>query len=263
MYPVIRYIYKIFRLLQTTRSYQIPCGQPKSTRQDVVLVITTSSNVWFPRTFFLTIPVLGPIYGVRSQIYLHQRPIVDMKKQILGAIFAVAVAALMVWLSPTLAFAANSPEQVIFSGAATEPLIGRISKEEPNHSQEQIVFSGAVAGTFGGEEGKAAFWIWCKNSEGPNSHSYEMDCQGAMQFPALGITKGVTQEEGITEPSEGAYVIHVQSRNDGGQSVDCTLSNVPPITGGPTNTVNVHCISAPTSGDGATNTAVIVATGPD
>lgn len=131
------------------------------------------------------------------------------------------------------------------------------------HNQEQVVFSGAASGTFGGEEGIAAFWIWCKNSEGPNSHSYETDCQGAMRFPALGIVKGVAQEEGITEPSEGAYVIHVQSRGDNGQSVDCTLSNVPPITSGPTNTVNVHCDSAPTNGDGSTDAAVVIASGPE
>jgi len=160
-----------------------------------------------------------------------------MNTQIGGLVFAAIVTALMVWLGPTTAFAANN--------------------------QEQVIFSGAAAGTFGGKQGIAAFWIWCKNTEGPNSHSYQTDCQGAMHFPALGITKGVTQEEGITEPSEGAYVIHVQSRNDNGQSVDCTLSNVPPITSGPTNTVQVHCVSAPTNGDGLTNTAVVVATGPD
>jgi hypothetical protein len=168
--------------------------------------------------------------------------ICNMKTRTTGVIFATtAVAAtLMVWLSPMVAFAANSS------------------------SQEQVVFSGAAIGTFGGNAGTTAgFWIWCKNTEGPNSHTYETDCQGAMQFPALGIAKGVTQEEGITEPSEGAYVIHVQSRDDNGQSVDCTLSNVPPVTSGPTNTVNVHCISKPTSGDGSTNTAVVSATGPD
>ena len=158
-----------------------------------------------------------------------------MNTQIGGLVFAAIVTALMVWLGPTTAFAANN--------------------------QEQVIFSGAAAGTFGGKQGIAAFWIWCKNTEGPNSHSYQTDCQGAMHFPALGITKGVTQEEGITEPSEGAYAIHVQSRNDNGQSVDCTLSNVPPITSGPTNTVQVHCVSAPTNGDGLTNTAVVIATG--
>src|SRR5881296_1354397 len=95
----------------------------------------------------------------------------DMNTQIGGLVFAAIVTALMVWLGPTTAFAANN--------------------------QEQIIFSGAAAGTFGGKQGIAAFWIWCKNTEGPNSHSYQTDCQGAMHFPALGITKGVTQEEGI------------------------------------------------------------------
>src|SRR5437867_1802548 len=112
----------------------------------------------------------------------------NMKTRTAGVIFATMTAALMVSLGPAVAFAANSQEQVVFSGAAT--------------------------GTFGGQEGLAAFWIWCKNTDGPNSHTYETDCQGAMQFPALGIAMGVTQEEGITEPSEGAYVIHVQSRSD-------------------------------------------------
>jgi hypothetical protein len=165
------------------------------------------------------IPLLGFIRGIRRQAYVqHLSFTFNMQKQIAGVIFATATAALMIGLSPMVVFAANS--------------------------QEQVVFSGAAPGTFGGKQGIAAFWIWCKNTEGPNSHTYGTDCNGAMQFPALGISKGVTQEEGITEPSEGAYVIHVQSRSDNGQSVDCTLSNVPPITSGPTNTVNVHCASA-------------------
>jgi len=151
---------------------------------------------------------------------------------------AAAVFAMLTWLVPAqTSFAANN--------------------------QEQVIFSGAARGNFGGEDGRAYFWIWCKNTPGPNEHAYDTDCQGSMRFPALGITKGVTQEEGITEPSEGVYVIHVQSRNDNGESVDCILSNTPPITHGPHNTVDVHCDSTPTSGDGTTRTAVVIATGPE
>jgi len=132
------------------------------------------------------------------------------------------------------------------------------------NNQEQIIFSGAATGSFGTPSvaGLAYFWIWCKNTAGPNGHTYSTDCEGSMSFPALGITKGVNGEDGITEPSEGTYVIHVQSRTDNGKSVDCTLTNVPPITSGPTNTVKVSCVSLLTLGSGITNSAVVISTGP-
>jgi hypothetical protein len=131
------------------------------------------------------------------------------------------------------------------------------------NNQVQVVFKGTAFGTFGtpSQPGVASFSIWCKLTPGQNVNSYSTDCTGSMSFPALGITKGVSGEEGITQPVADAFLIHVQSRGDDGQSVDCTLSNIPPVTKGSTNTVNVHCSSIPTFGDGSTNKAVVTVTG--
>jgi hypothetical protein len=133
------------------------------------------------------------------------------------------------------------------------------------NNQIQVVFKGTAHGTFGtpSQVGDASFSVWCKLTPGPNIHSYSTDCTGSMSFPHLGISKGVQGEEGITQdPATGVFLIHVQSRGDNGESVDCILSNVPPVTKGPTNTVNIHCGSIPTSGVGSTNTAVVTVTGP-
>ncbi len=76
-----------------------------------------------------------------------------------------------------------------------------------------------------------------------------------MYFYALGITKHVAGM--VTEIATDTYQMSVVSTKDA--SVDCTLTNVPPITSGPTNTVNVTC-TAP-SGSG-TATSVVNVTGP-
>jgi len=111
---------------------------------------------------------------------------------------------------------------------------------------EQVVFSGEAEGSFG----EVGFWIWCALDESGN---YD-DCAGALQFDDLKLTKHVEGE--VAEPDEGEYVMDVFS-SDG--SVVCTLSNTPPVSHGPTNTVDVSC-SAP-SGTASTTSAVVVATG--
>src|SRR5437899_11259231 len=95
------------------------------------------------------------------------------------------------------------------------------------NNQEQIIFSGAATGSFGTPSvaGLAYFWIWCKNTAGPNGHTYSTDCEGSMSFPALGITKGVNGENGIKEPSEGTYVIYVQSRKDNWEKLERNIYN--------------------------------------
>ena len=118
-------------------------------------------------------------------------------------------------------------------------------------SSEQVVFSGTGFGTFGGGS-PFGFWIWCEaDSENP----YAGECNGAMYFYGLGITKHVDGE--ITEPSEGHYVMAVESR-DG--SVACTLANPASATRGPSNTVTVSCTKP--AGTGASTNAVVNVTGP-
>ena len=132
------------------------------------------------------------------------------------------------------------------------------------NNQIQVIFSGAATGNFGAHTGNANFNIWCKLTPGPNANSYGVDCAGSMYFRSLGITREVEEtDSGVTEnPSTGAFQMHVQSMVDSGHSVNCFLTNVPPVTRGPTNTVNVNCISTPTFGTGSSNTATVIVTGP-
>jgi hypothetical protein len=111
---------------------------------------------------------------------------------------------------------------------------------------EQVVFSGEGEGSLG----EAEFWIWCAVDP---SGAYD-DCNGAMRFDDLHLTKHVEGE--VSEPEEGVYLMEVASR-DG--SVSCSLENVPPITHGHTNEVDILCSSP--SGDAVSTDAVVVVTG--
>jgi hypothetical protein len=111
---------------------------------------------------------------------------------------------------------------------------------------EQVVFSGEGEGSVG----EAEFWIWCAVDP---SGGYD-DCSGAMRFDDLRLAKHVEGE--VSEPEEDVYRMDVASR-DG--SVSCSLQNVPPITHGPTNEVDISCTSP--EGDAISSNAVVVATG--
>src|SRR2546428_11024524 len=76
------------------------------------------------------------------------------------------------------------------------------------NNQEQVIFSGAATGSFGTPSvaGLAYFWIWCKNTTGPNGHTYSTDCERSISFPALGLTQRVNGGNGRSEPSQGKYV---------------------------------------------------------
>jgi hypothetical protein len=111
--------------------------------------------------------------------------------------------------------------------------------------REQIVFSGEAEGTLG----EVGFWVWCALDE---AGAYD-DCNGAMRFDDMGLTKHVEGE--VSEPDEGEYVMDVSSSD---ASVDCTLTNTPPVTQGRTNMVQVDCSSP--SGSASTSRAVVIAT---
>lgn len=110
---------------------------------------------------------------------------------------------------------------------------------------EQIVFSGEAEGSLG----EVGFWVWCALDQ---SGAYD-DCNGAMRFDDMGLTKHV--DGSVSEPSEGVYVMDVSSSSG---SVDCTLTNTPPLQHGRRNTVNVECGSP--SGTASTDSAVVIAT---
>ena len=138
-----------------------------------------------------------------------------------------------------LARAQNSSEQVIFANT-----------DNPNSGQSQtgtFVYNNAnPADRFFG------FWIWC---EADSTNPYVGACQGTMYFYGIALTKHVSGH--ITEPSPHAYVMVVNS-SDG--KVACSLTNVPPIKSGLTNTVNASC-SAP-AGVGVSPNSIVHATGP-
>jgi hypothetical protein len=122
------------------------------------------------------------------------------------------------------------------------------------NNSEQVIFSGTGFGTFANQPSPFGFWIWC---EADSVNPYQGNCAGSIYIYGLGLVKGVSGDDAITEPSEHMYVITVGSR-DG--AIACTLTNTPPITRGPTNTVSVTCTSP--SGGGTVTNAVVRATGP-
>ena len=111
---------------------------------------------------------------------------------------------------------------------------------------EQVIFSGEAEGSVG----EVGFWIWCAVDQSGN---YD-DCNGAMAFDDLHLTKHVEGE--VEELGDDVYQMDVAS-TDG--SVACTLTNVPPITHGHTNTVDISCTSP--SATATSTDAVVVSTG--
>ena len=137
-----------------------------------------------------------------------------------------------------------------------------ISQPAFAQSSQQVVFSGTGMGTFTvGTTTKASpvgFWIWC---EGASTNPYMGACNGAMYFYAFGITRPV---DGSVLGSNQTFTMKVHSP---GTTFKCALTNVPPVTTGPTNTVHVACgaaaaLSGSVSGSGTSTTSVVRVTGP-
>ena len=76
-----------------------------------------------------------------------------------------------------------------------------------------------------------------------------------MRFDDLKLARHVEGE--VTELGDDVYQMDVTSTLD--DSVACTLTNVPPITHGHTNTVDISCSSP--SGTATSDDAVVVSTG--
>jgi len=157
-----------------------------------------------------------------------------MRATTLRAALLFAAVAVILWVVPqSIVHAANNSEQVVFS-------------------------TSGGSGTFGGKSTGFGFWIWCESQDSGNP--YHGECNGAMYFYALGITKHVAGM--VNEIAEGVYQMSVVSTVD--DSVACTLTNSPPVVHGPHNTVTATC-TAPSAVDsitGASTNAVIAVTGP-
>ncbi len=121
-------------------------------------------------------------------------------------------------------------------------------------SSEQVVFSVNVLsgfGTFGGTPTPVGFWVWC---EAESANPYQGACNGSLYFYALGGPQHVTGT--ISELAPGQYQMHVTSAG----GFNCRLTNVLPVTSGPTNQVVLSCTSP--AGTTTVQGVVVNVTGP-
>jgi hypothetical protein len=132
------------------------------------------------------------------------------------------------------------------------------------NSSEQVIFSGTGSGTFTLNGGTATqtpfgFWIWCEADSG---NKYLGECHGAMYFYALGVTRSVEDagEGAIVENGEGQYSISVVDKKGQGL-IFCTLTNTTDDPG-PSNMITVGC-TAPGAiiGGGTAPNSVVNVTG--
>jgi len=122
-------------------------------------------------------------------------------------------------------------------------------------ASEQLVFSGvATMGSTFPSQTPVGFWIWC---EAESENPYDGECNGAMYFYALHITRHVEGE--VVETSEGIYEMTVSSTQDT-SIINCVLKNTEEAQHGPNNAVQVTC-STP-SGSATSTTSVVNVTGP-
>jgi hypothetical protein len=80
------------------------------------------------------------------------------------------------------------------------------SAAQAANSSEQVIFSGTGFGTFANQPSPFGFWIWC---EADSLNPYQGNCAGSIYIYGLGLVKGVSGDDAITEPSEHKYVITV------------------------------------------------------
>ncbi len=125
-----------------------------------------------------------------------------------------------------------------------------------NSSGGQLVFSSAGGfGTFAHTPTPFGFWIWCQSQSSTNA--YGNDCAGSMYFYAL--NPSTEQVAGsVTGSGSSGYTLTV-SNTTGSFPIACTLTNTPPPTNGPTNTVTLDC-SDP-GGSGVVTNAVVSGSG--
>ena len=146
----------------------------------------------------------------------------------------------------------------------------------PANNAEELVFShtGGLMTLTGNANAKSTpfgFWIWCAFHGSPSSTPVTYQgadvCQGSMYFYFLGVPEHVVSAFLTKEPADGTYIITVFGFKSPQAAPDfmCKLENTPPITSGPSNTVNVNCTFFALGGGTGTATvtgAVVHDTGP-
>ena len=159
--------------------------------------------------------------------------------------FPVVAAALCI----LLVFVVSSCDTDRVSAPAGTSGPASMSKGTPQNA-EQIVFSGTGTSSLG----PFGFWVWSEDQDAANP--YHGEATGSVYLYALQLTKHV--DGTVQEISPGTYAISVAAADN---SVVVTLTNVPPVTRGPSNTVNAT-FTAPSSGTGTSTNAVVNVTGP-
>ncbi len=119
----------------------------------------------------------------------------------------------------------------------------------------QIVFSNNGSGTGDwaspGSDPHFGFWYWCQAS---SNNPYGPDCSGSIyiygiQFAAVGaVCISTSSLSCVKNNGGGSYTLTVLALN----GWKCALTNTPPVTSGPTNTVTMTC--APPFAFGSTTT---------
>jgi hypothetical protein len=152
-----------------------------------------------------------------------------MSRSTMLARLLLVVASLAVLVTPTASTQAASSEQVVFSKTGASFTLA-------NNTTTPL-----------------GFWIWCEATL-TNPGAYAGQCSGSIYFYAIKLAAEHV-DGSIGELAKGQYRMTVHSAD-----WSCTLTNVPPVTRGPTNSVVVIC-STP-SGNGTATGSVVNVTGP-
>jgi hypothetical protein len=179
-----------------------------------------------------------------------------MKQQIVVA--PLVLTALLMTLACTSGTPTQPTSVTRLTPEPSSSTSGDVTTMATPRNSEQVIFSGVASTDSTFQNGSpVGFWIWC---EAESDNPYAGECNGAMYFYALGITKHVTDIEDVTSIEEFGneqYRIRVQSK-DG--SINCTLESAAERVNGPRNTVRVECQTPP--GNAVSNNAVVNVTGP-
>jgi hypothetical protein len=142
--------------------------------------------------------------------------------------------------------------RLLVLGAALTALVTPATAVRAANASRQVIFSKAVpaaVGTFG----TFGYWIWC-DATLTKPGAAAGDCSGSIYFYA--IKAAAEHVDGnISQIAQDQYQMTVHSTD-----WSCTLTNTPPVTHGPTNSVVVIC-SRP-SGSGTATGSIVNVTGP-
>ncbi len=137
--------------------------------------------------------------------------------------------------------------------AALPALVIPTARTQAANNSEQVIFSRTATPEAVGTFGPFGYWIWCEATL-TNPGAYAGQCSGSIYFYAIKFAPEHVDGR-IIELAEGKYQMTVHSAD-----WSCTLTNMPPVTSGPTNTVVVNC-SKPW-GTGTGTGSVVNVTGP-